>query len=236
MGRLRRRCGMCASVLSVGLLASGIDAQETLRETTVAAAASEPAAESEYEPCSTRVTSYAAWCRGLRERVVEKMASARFEGDGRECRLFHPDEEYPERFVCGELLVALRSRVQWTDLKAIREAADGEWVRLAGAGSWVLSGRLHVSPGTERSAIRNIIYHPMVVWVELNHIGGVVGGARPAEGGYAAVAGRVPLRAGATITPRFGLVVSSGGGWCSFAGAGFRGVRGRWWRTVRRRS
>jgi hypothetical protein len=107
-------------------------------------------------------------CLADRIREVQRVSGARFEGSNRACRLFHVSDPEPEQFRCGELLVGLRPSIDWRAIREIREAANGEWTRIYGTTA-PLSARLHVEPGTERSALRNIIFHPMVMWVQLNH-------------------------------------------------------------------
>jgi hypothetical protein len=110
-------------------------------------------------------------CLADRASELERLDAGRFEGQGQACRLTYPSSPQAERFRCGELLIGLRPETDWMSLRAIRVAANGEWTRIAGTVG-PLSARLRVEPGTERSAIRNVIFHPMILWVELNHTGG----------------------------------------------------------------
>ena len=169
------------SILFVAETGSGIAAQAPIRDTPIAADPIPRAAAEAYEPCGDPVS--VGWCLQDRIREVERVGAGRFEGDGVECRLAYASERRPDEFACGVLLFGLRPRIEWTDLKAIREAANGEWVRIPETYWRAIPARMRVDPGTERNALVNVIFHPMVMWVEFNHRGGGPVGAevRPAR-------------------------------------------------------
>ena len=172
---------VCVAVAAVGLSlapAGRLASQAPVLESTLVTTPIPVAAAEAYEPCTRNLGAPGAWCPSLRAEQLETLERGRFEAFDTECRLVFEDDASPTRFVCGVLLIALRPRIEWTDLRIIREAADGEWLRISGSGSWMLTGRLHVSPGTERSALRQIMFHPMIIFAELNAVGGVLGEPR----------------------------------------------------------
>jgi len=160
--------------VSIATSASPLDTlgQSPLRETPVTASPIEQAQPEAYQPCGD--PPRAGLCLPERISEVERVSAGQFESDGgASCRLVYPSEPRPEEFVCGELLVGLRPRIDWMAIRAVREAANGEWVRIEGDFGASRHGTLRVEPGTERGALRNIIFHPMVMWVEFNHMGAI---------------------------------------------------------------
>jgi len=154
-------------LILVGTTLTAAAAQAPLQETQVTADPIPQSGERAYEPCGDPIRT--GLCLSDRISEVDRLGAGRFERGFPFCRLVFPTEPVPEEFVCGELLVGLRSRAEWTDIRAIREAANGEWVRITGHfDSGPRDAQLRVEPGTERSALRNIIFHPMVRWVAFN--------------------------------------------------------------------
>jgi len=164
-----------ASVAAVALLfvcMTGAYSQDSLQERIVTAEPFAPMGAGAYQPCSETALEIAGWCLPERLRIADRLKSARFGVEGTICALTYTDQSEPERFVCGDLLLQLRRRTAPDALTEIRVAAGGEWVRIRDSRSG-LSARLLVPPGGERSAILGILFHPDVMWVELNHPGRV---------------------------------------------------------------
>ena len=107
----------------------------------------------------------------LRDRLdlIYELMVADFEGYGHRCRLVFEKDRDPVRFRCGELRLALRPDTPARHLRSIARASGGEWTDLDHFPMGTL-GRLQVPPGTERSALFNIIFHPSLPWADFNRI------------------------------------------------------------------
>jgi hypothetical protein len=145
------------------------DAQEPLQKADVTADPIPQSDDRAYEPCGDPIRT--GLCLSARISEVNRLSAGRFESRFPFCQLVFPTEPAPEEILCGELLVGLRPRAEWSDIRAIREAANGEWVRITGHfDNGPRDAQLRVEPGTERSALRNIIFHPMVRWVAFKRV------------------------------------------------------------------
>ncbi|MFG1691512.1 hypothetical protein ACGF5M_05100 [Gemmatimonadota bacterium] len=103
----------------------------------------------------------------LRDRLylIYELMVADFEGDGRRCRLVFEEDRDPVRFRWGELRLAIRPETPGWAFTWIARASGGEWTELERSPTLTF-GRLEIPPGTERSALFNIIFHPSILWAD----------------------------------------------------------------------
>jgi len=146
------------------------EAQTRVQERGVPAHAIPPAPSGEYEPCFWVGSRRTSMCLSDRQRYVDSLRSARFFSDSLGgCKLVFPEMEEPVVYSCGTLVVGVRSDLSEEASAAILTATGGEWRLEPYLRGLVLPFEiLKVAPGTERSSLYNIIFHPAVRWVDFS--------------------------------------------------------------------
>lgn len=142
-------------------------AQESIVERQPPGDAIQPEEPRAYEPCSGVGQSAPGMCLEERLAVILGLSEGELESTPGDCGLRFPGGDRPRRFRCGEILVATRlseTSHAWRKILEITGTENTEeWahprLRLIG---------LQVSPGTERFALFNILFHPGVLWAGLN--------------------------------------------------------------------
>ena len=163
-----------APVVLMGLLwavPACAQVQGTIREREISAEPIPPALSTAYEPCAWNGVGAGIMCLSDRKERVSQLRRARFDGEQGTCRLLYPEEDAPEVFGCGVLLLGLRKDRTEQDLSEILEASDGEWASIETRPLLLWdSARLRVAPGTERQALVNIIFHPSILWIRFDYV------------------------------------------------------------------